>query len=308
MSHIDDWIEQLPLHRMYLRDDVRNRAFATAIARHVTPGSRVLDLGSGTGIWACVAAKAGAGKVVAVEFSDLAEHARRTAERNGVADVVEVIRADIRELALEREFDVVIHELIGGLVWEEDMIELTALARERWLRPGGVLFPGEVTVWMSPWRIANDRPRRAEWTNTCGLDFTHMYEADLAQWRATRRPTSLHGLTGDGQLAAPVLVETVRLGLGGDPVPRELVFEVTAERDAIATGVLAFMTIDIGGEVIRTGPEDPPTNWGQLYIPADEPFKLEAGGRYELRVVPNLVPSGWEVGCRAIVAVRHFPQ
>lgn len=87
MSGVAEWTSRFDLHRMYLRDGVRNAAYATAIAHHVRPGSRVLDLGTGTGIWACVAAKAGAAKVVAVEFSDLAE--------------------------LARDFDVVIHEPIA---------------------------------------------------------------------------------------------------------------------------------------------------------------------------------------------------
>jgi SAM-dependent methyltransferase len=302
MSGLAEWTSRFDLHRMYLRDGVRNAAYAAAIAHHVRPGSRVLDLGTGTGIWACVAAKAGAAKVVAVEFSDLADLARETVARNGLADVVDVVRADIRDIALARDFDVVIHELIGGLIWEEDMVELTAIAADRCLRPGGVLVPGEVRVWMCPWQLPGDRPRRADWPRACGLDFGHLADDELARWR--RRATCVHGAPGT-MLAPPQLVHTTRLGIDRAP-PRELGFEAVAERDAVATGVLAFVEIDLGVSAIRTGPLDAPTNWGQLYIPAAEPMRLDAGARYAIRVTPSPAPDGWDLDWHAVYPVRHF--
>ncbi len=63
--------------------------------RTVTPGSVVLDIGSGTGIWAIVAAKLGAKKVVAIDMDELLIGViKMLAAEHGVADRVEAICAN----------------------------------------------------------------------------------------------------------------------------------------------------------------------------------------------------------------------
>lgn len=71
-------------------------------------GKRLLDMGSGTGVLAIVAAKLGAESVMAVEIDDMAEESvRENIELNGVADKIESVCGDAR--AIEgREFDVVL--------------------------------------------------------------------------------------------------------------------------------------------------------------------------------------------------------
>ena len=71
-------------------------------------GKRVLDMGSGTGVLAIVAAKLGAESVWAVEIDDMAEESvRENIALNGVADKIESICGDAS--AIEgREFDLVL--------------------------------------------------------------------------------------------------------------------------------------------------------------------------------------------------------
>ena len=71
-------------------------------------GKRVLDMGSGTGVLAIVAAKLGAESVLAVEIDDMAEESvRENIALNGVADKIESICGDAS--AIEgRGFDLVL--------------------------------------------------------------------------------------------------------------------------------------------------------------------------------------------------------
>ena len=69
---------------------------------------RVLDMGSGTGVLAIVAAKLGAERVLAVEIDDMAEESvRENIALNGVSEKVESICGDARAIE-EREFDTVL--------------------------------------------------------------------------------------------------------------------------------------------------------------------------------------------------------
>ena len=49
--------QTLLYHQYLLRDEVRNRLFYEALSKVVTSDSNVLDIGSGSGIWAVAAAK-----------------------------------------------------------------------------------------------------------------------------------------------------------------------------------------------------------------------------------------------------------
>ena len=71
-------------------------------------GKRVLDMGSGTGVLAIVAAKLGAESVLAVEIDDMAEESvRENIELNGVTEKVESVCGDAK--AIEgRKFDIVL--------------------------------------------------------------------------------------------------------------------------------------------------------------------------------------------------------
>lgn len=139
--------ELLRIHESLLRDAPRNRAFHCALKARVTPGCTVLDIGSGSGLWAITAARLGAKKVVAIEMMPmLAGLIRALARDHGVADRVEVITGDSRQVPLAREFDIVISETIGHVVFDEQIVEIMIDARERFLKPGGALIPETVTL------------------------------------------------------------------------------------------------------------------------------------------------------------------
>ena len=139
--------ELLRIHELLLRDALRNCAFHRALKANVTPDSAVLDIGSGSGLWAITAAKLGAKKVVAIEMMPLlAGLIRALARDHGVADRVEVITGDSRQVQLAREFDVVISETIGHVIFDEQIAEIMIDARERFLKPGGALIPETVTL------------------------------------------------------------------------------------------------------------------------------------------------------------------
>ncbi|MFL5521669.1 MAG: 50S ribosomal protein L11 methyltransferase, partial [Gemmatimonadales bacterium] len=76
------------------------RAALTLLERHLRPGDRVLDLGSGSGILSISAVKLGARRAVGIEVDeDANEVAELNARRNGVADKVEFLFGDAAQLA-----------------------------------------------------------------------------------------------------------------------------------------------------------------------------------------------------------------
>lgn len=103
-----------------LIDEKRTKAFAKAIKRTVQKGDVVVDMGTGTGILALLAAKAGAKKVYAVEIdkNNIAT-LRDTFAINGYRDVIEVVEGSILEVSLPEKVDVIIGEMIATALIEE---------------------------------------------------------------------------------------------------------------------------------------------------------------------------------------------
>ena len=115
--------------------------------RSVRPGDIVLDVGAGSGILSVFAARAGAARVYAVEETSIAVLAQDLVAANGVAEIVHVIQGDVLDIDLPERVDVVVSEWLGGFGIDEGMLVPVITARDRWLKPGGVMIPHSVTAW-----------------------------------------------------------------------------------------------------------------------------------------------------------------
>lgn len=92
-------------------------------------GRRILDMGSGTGVLAIVAARLGAESVLAVEIDDMAEESvRENIALNGVADRVVSVCGDVRAIAGE-EFDIVLANINRNILLN-DMAAYVATLRQ----------------------------------------------------------------------------------------------------------------------------------------------------------------------------------
>lgn len=95
--------------KQMLMDHVRMRAYHSAIMnnKHLFAGKTILDIGTGSGVLSLWAAQAGAAKVYAVEYTDMAIHARNLVEKNGMSDIIEVIQCSAEDLELPCKVDII---------------------------------------------------------------------------------------------------------------------------------------------------------------------------------------------------------
>ena len=137
-------------HEVLLADEVRNRAFYEALRRRITPDSVVLDIGAGPGVWAIVAARLGAKRVVAIDSNELWMGViKQLARECGVGDRVQPVFGYSTQIQLEKEFDLVVSETIGVDGFDEEIVEVMADARARFLKKGGELIPETLSLWVA---------------------------------------------------------------------------------------------------------------------------------------------------------------
>src|SRR5436305_5848195 len=145
---------EIEVHRTMICDRVRTEAFRRAIESVVRPGDVVLDVGAGSGILSMFAARAGAARVYAIERTTVAVLAQELAATNGFAETVQVIHGEAADVELPEQVDVIVSEWLGGFGIDEGMLVPVITARDRWLKPGGVMIPGSVTAWAA---LVHDR-------------------------------------------------------------------------------------------------------------------------------------------------------
>ncbi|KAF2570506.1 hypothetical protein F2Q70_00004943 [Brassica cretica] len=135
-----------------LSDRVRMDAYFNAVFenKHHFAGKTVLDVGTGSGILAIWSAQAGARKVYAVEATSMADHARALVKANNLEHVVEVIQGSVEDISLPDKVDVIISEWMGYFLLRESMFDSVICARDRWLKPTGVMYPSHARMWFAP--------------------------------------------------------------------------------------------------------------------------------------------------------------
>ena len=201
----DPMYAEFEVHRTMIRDRVRTEAFRRAIDSAVRPGDIVLDVGAGSGILSLFAARAGAARVYAVEQTSVAVLAQELATANGVAEVVRVIQGDVTDVELPERVDVIVSEWLGGFGIDEGMLVPVITARDRWLKPGGVMIPDSVTAWVA---LVHDRYLGRRW-GSCGTTPMASTSGTWSRRPSTRSPTRAASATSPQVTGAPS-----RLGCG----------------------------------------------------------------------------------------------
>lgn len=271
----------LDYHHRMLSDSHRVSAYDRALRALVEPGDVVLDAGAGTGVLAMLAARAGAARVFAVESMDVANLARALVAHNGLADRVEVVRGDLRALTPMAEVDLIVSDCIGRFLVDDQM--MAAMQRAfTWLRPGGQVIPGDITLIVAPVEALHFGIVDGFTDPILGLDYAPAeYVATHGVWAGALSPASI--------LAPPQDFATWHLPGPAPAFDREFTF--TFARAGRLRGLAGWFRATLApGVVLETSPGIE-THWHQVFFPLPA-TTVAAGDHIDVRLF--LEPGGYE--------------
>ncbi|XP_057693266.1 protein arginine N-methyltransferase 8-B isoform X2 [Corythoichthys intestinalis] len=161
------------IHEEMLKDEVRTLTYRNSMYhnKHVFKDKIVLDVGSGTGILSMFAAKAGAKHVYGIECSSISEHSERIIKSNHLDSVITIINGKV-ELPVEK-VDIIISEWMGYCLFYESMLNTVIFARDKWLKPGGLMFPDRASLYVLAIEDRQYKDFKIHWwENVYGFDMT----------------------------------------------------------------------------------------------------------------------------------------
>jgi hypothetical protein len=201
-----------PIHVAMLDDEARTRGFIDALRAIVCKEDSVLDIGTGTGVLATVAALAGAARVNAIESSAIADAAERIFAANNVAGRVTLVRGRSTKVTLPERCHVLVTEMIGNDPLDENLLEIVDDAKRRLLTPDARLIPSAIEIFAVPVELprrvyerrAFTTERLSAWREKYGVDFSTLLTVrqtaaqpfmvktdDVVRWQRVAPPVSL---------------------------------------------------------------------------------------------------------------------
>lgn len=268
----------LPLwHVPMVNDAPRNDAYEAAIKASVKPGDLVLEIGTGSGLLAMMAARAGAQVVTCEAVPWIAETARAVIAANGLADRITVVNTLSTALSvgdvLPRHADVLLSEIVASDFLSERIIPAVDDARGRLLRPGARILPARGGVRCA--LAGGDLLEMHLFTGpTNGFDlsyFNNLYPRSVRYDARLVQP-----------MALSVSVDPFDFDFTGDPIPQseQVHFTLPASEDGRCVALAQWVWLDFGGGItFENSPfvDSPASGWQPgFYLPA-RPFAVTRG-------------------------------
>jgi precorrin-6B methylase 2 len=266
-----DSYSHLSIHETMLRDAPRTGAYARAISSpDFMRGKVVLDVGCGTGILCLLAARAGAKKVIGIDFSSMIEKSRQVVEQNGYSDVITLIRGRVEEVRLPvDEVDVIVSEWMGYGLYYENMLSSVLHARKEYLAEGGVVMPSHALLFLEAMTATGEHDRVNWWRDVYGFDMTPCS-------RLLTQEAQVQSVDPDLVVSDRALVHTLDMAVAEDEsldfvVPFSLTVKTPGPVRAIALSFdVEFRLAAAPGSgettVLSTAVQSPETHWKQTVL------------------------------------------
>ena len=293
-------------HRALLADPVRVEAYRRALHQVVGPSSVVADIGSGSGILGMLACEAGAARVYSIEGGAIIQLARQVSKANGFEGRQIFVSGMSNEIMLPEPVDVIVCDQIGHFGCEAGLLEFFADARDRYMKPDGIMIPSRLDLLMAPIEEPEVHGWVAFWRGKPGgFDFTPAHS-----WSSnTGYPKKL---VAEQLLGNPVVAFSIELTTVADEMyAGQAVLPIA--RAGRLHGLGGWFRAQLSPSVTLTNSpvETPSIGRRNAVFPIDEPVDVSAGDEVRVAVsfrAPEVLVNWnveiWSDGARK-AASRH---
>ncbi|KAK9825550.1 hypothetical protein WJX74_005515 [Apatococcus lobatus] len=277
------------IHKEMLSDKARTEAYRDAIMSNpeLFKGKCVLDVGCGTGILSMFAARAGATTVIGVDGSDrIAGMAKRIVAANGLAaeqgGPITILSGRLEALPSlpVDKVDVIVSEWMGYALLFETMLDTVLYCRDRWLAPGGALFPCEATLYLAAAGPPGDNHGPNFWTDVYGFSMQAIGDMEKAR---DMKVAAVAPVEPQHIISQPCLIRALDLNsltLEQTELTQEFELELLPDKAEMGCHALVLwfdVTFPSPADgapatVLSTSPLKPVTHWAQTILTLRAPI------------------------------------
>lgn len=210
-------------------------------------------------------------------MSTIIDKAKEIVAVNGMADKITLIQGKMEEVKLPFEkVDIIISEWMGYFLLYESMLDTVLYARDKYLKPGGLIFPDKATIFMAGIEDGEYKEEKIGfWDNVWGFDYTPLKQTAMTEplvdtvdvKAVVTKPTPVIALD----------LYTVNTSDLAFFVP----FALDVQRNDFVHALIAWFDIEFSAchKPIRfsTGPHTKYTHWKQTVFYLEDVLTVEAG-------------------------------
>jgi predicted RNA methylase len=269
-------------HLEMMNDSNRNRAYLDAIKLAVTEDDFVLEIGTGSGLLAMMAAESGSKQIITCESSKtISQVAKKIISENNYDDVIEVINKKSTELIvgkdLPRKADVIISEVLSAEFVGEGVQTTILDANKRLLRKNGKMLPesGDIRIAL----LGDEAEINGNVTvnNVCGFDLSkfNLISGNKFIPKLKNKPS----LLSETEIA-------FKLNLHGSDriIKEQKILNLTVQKSGTCLGVIQWLGIQIFKDIeYQNKPGEIISHWPTPIYMFDSPKAVIAGDVIKIR-------------------------
>lgn len=85
-----------------------------------------------------------------IECSEIVNIARKVVKENSLEDKITFVQGKAEEVALPVDkVDIIVSEWMGYFLLYESMLDTVLFCRDKWLKPGGMIFPDKASLYVA---------------------------------------------------------------------------------------------------------------------------------------------------------------
>jgi len=268
------------IHEEMLKDKTRTESYRDFVLNNpmIFKDKVVLDVGCGTGILSMFAAKAGAKHVIGIDQSDIIYQAMDIVKENGLESVVTLVKGKVEDVTLPvNKVDVIISEWMGYFLLFESMLDTVLLARDRWLKPGGCVYPDRCKICFAALGNSERVQRKLGfWDNVYGFKMSCMKTSVCTE-------PSIEIVNHKDEISSRCTVKNLDItSCQQSDLQFKSPFTVTINADGQCSAFVAFFDIFFDKDCVQkvnfsTSPSHNPTHWKQTVFYLAHPINVSQG-------------------------------